>query len=118
MRYLFLILFCFYCKFAISDGCSSVSFTATASPNLLCSVDFQGLSVQNTDCDYSQPYDFYWDFGDGSPIVYSTMNPSHQYQASGVYNVTWDGSNYASGLYILFMKSNDFIYSQKISLAK
>jgi gliding motility-associated-like protein len=93
MRHLFLILFCFYCKFAVSDGCSSVSFTATASPNLLCSVDFQGLSVQNTDCDYSQPYDFYWDFGDGSPIVYTTMNPSHQYQASGVYNVTftWEG---------------------------
>ena len=93
MRHLFLILFCFYCKFAVSDGCSSVSFTATATPNLLCSVDFQGLSVQNTDCDYSQPYDFYWDFGDGSPIVSGTTNPSHQYQASGVYNVTftWEG---------------------------
>ena len=30
----------------------------------------------------------------------------------------WDGSNYTSGIYILFMKSNDFIYSQQISLVK
>jgi len=90
---LFTMIFCFWSQIVLSDGCSSVSFTATASPNLICSIDFLGLSVQNTDCDYTQPYDYYWDFGDGSPIAYTTMNPSHQYQASGLYNVTftWEG---------------------------
>ena len=90
---LFTVIFCFWSQIVLSDGCSSVSFTATASPNLLCSIDFLGLSVANTDCDYTQPYDYYWDFGDGSPIAYTTMNPSHQYQASGLYNVTftWEG---------------------------
>ena len=87
------MIFCFSSQIVLADGCSSVSFTATATPNLLCSVDFLGLSVQNTDCDYSQPYEYYWDFGDGSPIVYSTINTSHQYQSSGTYNVTltWEG---------------------------
>ena len=40
------------------------------------------------------------------------------YHSPGVYNVLWNASNHASGMYILFMKSNDFIHSQKISLTK
>ena len=40
------------------------------------------------------------------------------YQSPGAYNILWDASNHASEMYILFMKSNDFINSQKISLTK
>ena len=40
------------------------------------------------------------------------------YHSPGVYNILWDASNHASGMYILFIKSNDFINSQKISLTK
>ena len=95
MRNLILFIFFSYLNLSLfGDGCSSVSFTATATPNLLCSIDFEGLSVANTDCDYTLPYDYYWDFGDGSPVLYGTTNPSHQYQASGTYDVTftWEGT--------------------------
>jgi len=89
MRHFVLLLgFIFFTQFALADGCTSVSFIMTATPNSYCSYDFQGLSVQNTDCDYSQPYTYYWDFGDGSSLVYGTLNPQHQYFLSGTYTVT------------------------------
>ena len=40
------------------------------------------------------------------------------YHNPGVYNISWNASDYASGIYILFMKSNNFINSQKIILTK
>ena len=40
------------------------------------------------------------------------------YHSPGIYNILWDASNFSSGIYILSMQSNDFIYSQKISLTK
>ena len=41
-----------------------------------------------------------------------------EYQQAGIYTITWDGSDYPSGLYILSMQSNNFSHSQKISLTK
>ena len=40
------------------------------------------------------------------------------YHNPGVYTVYWNASNHASGMYILLMKSNTFVHSQKIILAK
>jgi len=86
---LFLILFSFLeCYDVLADGCTTINFTASATPNSFCSYDFVAIAVQNTDCDYSQPYDYYWDFDDGSPLVYGTLNPSHQYSQSGTYQVS------------------------------
>ena len=40
------------------------------------------------------------------------------HHSPGVYNISWNASKFSSGIYILLMKSNDFLHSQKISLTK
>lgn len=52
------------------------------------------LSVTFTDESSRLPTAWIWDFGDESALVY-TQNPTHEYSAVGVYNVTLIASNAA-----------------------
>lgn len=45
-----------------------------------------GESVSFTDLSSNSPYSWSWDFGDGTPVVYS-QNPSHTYYDAGTYTV-------------------------------
>ena len=43
------------------------------------------------------PYNITWDFGDGSPKEYGTLNATHAYTAEGVYAITFtvvDGDSF------------------------
>ena len=56
-----------------------------------CHVRDLRLSVQNTDCDYNQPYDYYWDFGDGTEITINAPDSpdvSHLYSLDDTYYVS------------------------------
>ncbi|GAA4052128.1 hypothetical protein GCM10022409_43780 [Hymenobacter glaciei] len=48
--------------------------------------------VQFTDLSTNLPTSWVWDFGDGTPTS-SLQNPSHQYAATGTYNVTLAATN-------------------------
>jgi PKD repeat protein len=50
------------------------------------------LTVNFSDLSTNNPTSWEWDFGDGSPHVY-TQNPSHQYTAAGDYTVTLTATN-------------------------
>jgi len=53
-----------------------------------------GLAVQFTDSSTGNPVSWTWDFGDGEKST--NQNPQHQYQNSGIFNVTLTVSNGAS----------------------
>jgi len=92
-------------KITVSNACgntASDSMQVNITNNLPVSVDFAPLPPQNGNtyvpCEYVEFISFNgetysWDFGDGSTLITTNANISHQYMNSGTYNVSLSITN-------------------------
>ena len=87
---------------SLANGCPPIEVEVTVDLPVLGDAAFSYTSPNNSFCDLvsnnelvtfsnestGDVVNFYWDFGDGSPVLVGDMNPTHLYATAGSYEVS------------------------------
>ena len=87
---------------SLANGCPPIEVEVIVDLPVLGDAAFSYTSPNNSFCDLvsnnelvtfsnestGDVVDFYWDFGDGSPVLVGDMNPTHLYATAGSYEVS------------------------------